>query len=264
MQFHEYGSEDSRTLLIMHGMICDWRRFRELFQPLEQDYRVIYHAMNGCYDGAPDFRSFADECTELEQYLMENHNGRLDVAVGVSQGATLMAVLASRNNVSIDKAILDGVYAAHQGKLCAYLALKAFLRMQAIGGAPSRAFIKALPLMGLDESDLDEFRLMYWNAGRESMKANLIENYTWRVPAGFRIDHTKVYLWCGSKEPYAPKTHLYYGSAETVYAFAPSYAESFKNLMQNAGYMSERECITAMLCSFPFPDADRHSTRSWN
>ena len=26
----------------------------------------------------------------------------------------------------------------------------------------------------------------------------------------------------------APETHLYYGSAETVYAFAPSYAESFR------------------------------------
>ena len=27
----------------------------------------------------------------------------------------------------------------------------------------------------------------------------------------------------------APETHFYYGSAETVYAFAPSYAESFRD-----------------------------------
>ena len=241
MQFHEYGSGDSRTLLIMHGMICDWRRFRELFQPLEQDYRVIYPAMNGCYDGAPDFRSFADECTELEQYLIENHDGRLDAAVGVSQGATLMAVLASRNAVSIDKAILDGVYAAHQGKLCAYLALKAFLRMQENGGTPSKAFIKALPLMGLDESDLDEFRLMYWGAGRESMKGNLIENYTWRVPAGFRIDHTKVYLWCGSKEPYAKKSHeiLKRHIADYEERIFEGYGHGQKMLRDTADYLHE-------------------------
>ena len=207
MQFHEYGEKENPTLLVMHGMICDWRKFRELFMPLETDYRVIYPAMDGCYDGAPDFRSFADECDEIERYVTENHDGRLDAAVGVSQGATLMAILASRRVVSIGKAILDGVYVAHQGRLCADLALKAFLRMQRNGGTPGRAFLKALPLMGLDESDLDEFRLMYWGGSRESMRTNLIENYTYRVPADLRIDHTKVFLWCGSREPYAKKSH---------------------------------------------------------
>ena len=207
MQFHEFGEKGNPTLLVMHGMLCDWRKFRELFQPLEREFRVIYAAMNGCYDGAPDFRSFAEECSEIERFLLDHHDGRLDAAVGISQGATLTAILASRNIVAVDKAILDGVYVAHQGKLCAELALKAFLRMQKNGGTPSRAFRKALPLMGLDESDLDAFKLMYWGAGRESMKANLIENYTWRVPADFRIDQTKVLLWCGSREPYARKSH---------------------------------------------------------
>ena len=204
MQFHEYG--EGNPILVMHGMLCDWRKFREIFMPLEQDYRVIYPAMDGCYDGAPDFRSFADACGEIECYLIDKHKGRLDAVVGVSQGATLMAILLSRNNIAVDRAILDGIYVAHQGKMCSLLALRAFLRMQRNGGKPSKAFLKALPLMGLDESDLDEFKLMYWGGTRESMKANLIENYTYRIPADFRIDHTKVYLWCGSKEPYAKKS----------------------------------------------------------
>ena len=207
MQFHEYGDIGKKTLLVMHGMICDWRRFREIFKPLEQNCRVIYPAMNGCYDGSPDFRSFADECAEIENYVIDHHEGRLDAVVGVSQGATLMAILASRNVITIDKAILDGVYVAHQGKLCAWLTLRAFCRMQKNGGRPSKAFMRALPLMGLDESDLDEFKLMYWGGNHESMRANLMENYTYHIPADFRIDHTKVYLWCGSREPYAIKSH---------------------------------------------------------
>ena len=122
MQFHEYGDQGKKTLLVMHGMICDWRKFREIFMPLEQDFRVIYPAMDGCYDGAPDFRSFADECAEIERYIIDHHEGRLDAVIGVSQGATLMAILASRNVITIDRAILDGVYVAHQGRLCARLA----------------------------------------------------------------------------------------------------------------------------------------------
>ena len=204
MQFHEYG--EGNPIVVMHGMLCDWRKFREIFMPLEQDYRVIYPAMDGCYDGAPDFRSFADACGEIERYVKEHFGGRLDAVIGVSQGATLMAILASRNVITVDQAILDGVYVAHQGKLCALLALRAFLRMQKNGGKPSKVFLKALPLMGLDESDLDGFKLMYWGGNRDSMKANLIENYTYHIPDDFRIDHTKVYLWCGSKEPYAKKS----------------------------------------------------------
>ena len=207
MQFHEYGDNDKNTIMVVHGMICDWRKFREIFKTLEQDYHVIYPAMDGCYDGAPDFKSFSDECDEIEEYVNKNHNGKLDAGIGISQGATLMAILMSRNNVTIDKAILDGVYVAHQGKLCASLGLKAFTRMQKNGGMPSKAFIKALPLMGLDENDLGEFKLMYWGGSHESMRANLYENYTYRIKDDFRISNTKVHLWCGSREPYAKKSH---------------------------------------------------------
>ena len=31
MQFHEYGDKDKKTIMVMHGMICDWRKFREIF-----------------------------------------------------------------------------------------------------------------------------------------------------------------------------------------------------------------------------------------
>ena len=207
MLFSEYGGEEKKTLMVMHGMLCDWRKFREIFRPLEQDYRVIYPAMNGCYDGAPDFKSFSDECAEIEQYIHDKHEGKLDAAIGVSQGATLMAILASRDAVRINKAVLDGVYVAHQGKLCAGLALRAFTKMQKNGGMPGKAFLRVLPLMGLDESDLDEFKLMYWGGSHESMKNNLYENYTYRIPPDFRIRNTKIYLWCGSREPYAKRSH---------------------------------------------------------
>ena len=241
MQFHEFGDEGKKTLLVMHGMICDWRKFRDIFQPLEQDFRVIYPAMNGCYDGAPDFKCFSDECAEIERYIIDRHDGHLDAAIGVSQGATLMAILASRHVVTVDTAILDGVYVAHQGTLCAHLALKAFLRMQKNGGTPSKAFLKALPLMGLDESDLDEFKLMYWGASRESMKANLVENYTWRVPADFQIDHTKVFLWCGSKEPYAKKSHEILKKHITDYEerIFEGYGHGQKMIRDTADYLHE-------------------------
>ena len=207
MEFHTYGNKENKTVMVVHGMLCDWRKFRELLQPLEDTYYVIYPAITGCYDGSPDFVSFAAECEQMERYISESLGGKLDAIIGVSQGATLITELLARNKVSIGKAILDGVYLAHQGKLAAALGLKAFLKMQKNGGQISAAMQKVSKLMGLEKEDMAEFSLMYWGSSESSMKANLTENYTYHINTDISNTDTKVYLWCGSKEPYAKKSH---------------------------------------------------------
>jgi pimeloyl-ACP methyl ester carboxylesterase len=207
MQFHAFGNKENKTVLALHGMICDWQKFRELLKPLEEEYYVIYPAMSGCYDGSPDFVSFEKECEHIEEYVNKNHDGKLFSVWGASQGATVLTELLSRNRLSIEKAILDGVYLAHQGKLCAKLGLKAFLKMQKNGGQVSKRMQAVSRLMGLGKEDMAEFSLMYWKSSKESMRANLLENYTYHVNGDISQSKTKVYLWCGNREPYAIKSH---------------------------------------------------------
>lgn len=207
MEFHTFGNKANKTLLIMHGMLCDWRKFYKKLEDLADNFFLIFPAMNGCYDGAPNFVSFSEECQEIEDYITENFDGKIYAVYGISQGATLMTELLARNNILIEKAILDGVYVAHQGKLCAYFGLKTILRMKRNSGKPSKALVSVLPLMGLDESDMGELSMMYWGSSPASMKANLYENYTYHANPCIADSKTKVYLWCGSKEPYARKSH---------------------------------------------------------
>lgn len=207
MQFHEYGNKGNKSILMLHGMLCDWRKFRELLKPLEESYHIIYPAMTGCYDGSGDFVSFADECDQIETYVQDHLDGKLDAVWGVSQGAAVLTELLARNRVQVDKAILDGVYLAHQGKLAAVLGLRAFLKMQKNGGQPSKALQAVSKLMGLRKEDMAEYSLMYLGAGKSSMKANLTENYTYRVNERIKDSETEVHLWCGSREPYAMKSY---------------------------------------------------------
>ena len=207
MQFHEFGDKNNKSILVLHGMLCDWDKFRNILCPLEDSFYVIYPAMTGCYEGSRDFVSFADECEKIEKYVKENLDGSLYAVWGASQGATLLTELLARNNLEIQKAILDGVYLAHQGKICAKLGLKAFLKMQKNGGKPSKALQNVSKLMGLKKEDMTEYELMYWKSSESSMRANLIENYTYHVNEDIKKSDTKVYLWCGDKEPYAKKSH---------------------------------------------------------
>ena len=42
--------------------------------------------MTGCCDGSPDFVSFADECEQIEAYVLEELGGELDAVRAVLEG----------------------------------------------------------------------------------------------------------------------------------------------------------------------------------
>lgn len=53
--------------------------------------------------------------------------------------------------------------------------------------------------------DLDKD--LYLSASDETVTPNFIENYIYRTRPEIAQNETMVYLWCGSKEPYALKSH---------------------------------------------------------
>lgn len=61
MEFHTFGDKSKKPLLVMHGMLCDWRKFYEKLKLLQEEYYLIFPAMSGFYDGAGDFVPFLGE-----------------------------------------------------------------------------------------------------------------------------------------------------------------------------------------------------------
>ena len=144
---------------------------------------------------------------DIEEYIKENYNGHLDGLFGQSQGGLMVVELLSRGNIEVDVAVTDGVYVAHQGKLSGlgtYWMFKYYKDNQ----KPPKVMDVMIKLMGLDPKEAyGMFDLIYWNASYESIKRNLLENYTYHTNPSIANTKTKVYLWCGSKEPYAIKSH---------------------------------------------------------
>ncbi len=64
-----------------------------------------------------------------------------------------------------------------------------------------------MKLMGLTKDDLGMMDSLYMKASDESVKRNFLENYTYRTRPEIAQNESMVYLWCGSKEPYALKSH---------------------------------------------------------
>ena len=64
-----------------------------------------------------------------------------------------------------------------------------------------------MKLMGLKAEDLGMMDSMYLKASDESVKRNFMENYTYCARPEIAQNEAMVHLWCGSKEPYAIKSH---------------------------------------------------------
>lgn len=208
MLFNEFGAEGNPPILLLHGMMQNWHSEYELLKPLESHYRLIIPAQDGFYDGSGDFTSFADQCRQIEEYVQEGFDGKLHGAYGASQGGLMLTELLTRNKIQMGKVIMDGCYVAHQGKIAGWVTYKMFCQYKNTGKFPALIHVM-MKLMGTKMEDMEADMQMdlYLNASDESVRRNFMENYTYRTRPEIAENQTMVYLWCGSKEPYAIKSH---------------------------------------------------------
>lgn len=208
MLFNEFGKKENPPILLMHGMMQDWHSEYEMLKPLEEHYRLIVPAMDGLYDGCSEFTSFADQSRQIEEFVHKNYGGRLDGAYGASQGGLMLTELLTRNKINIKTVIMDGCYVAHQGKISGWVTYKMFCKFKNTGKFPALIHLM-MKLMGVKLEDMlgDFGKSLYLKASDESVKRNFMENYTYRTRPEIANTKAKVHLWCGSKEPYAIKSH---------------------------------------------------------
>ncbi|MBE6765818.1 MAG: alpha/beta hydrolase [Ruminococcaceae bacterium] len=206
MLFNEFGSKENKPVILLHGMMQDWHSEYELLKPLEEHYRLIIPAQDGFYDGSGDFTTFADQARQIEEYITENYNGKIHGAYGASQGGLMLTELLTRNKIDMGTVIMDGCYVAHQGKLAGKVTAWMFKKLKNTGKLPSLIMVM-MKLMGLKKEDLVMMDNFYMNASDVTVDRNFVQNYTYRTRPEIARNKSKVYLWCGSKEPYAIKSH---------------------------------------------------------
>lgn len=208
MLFNEFGSRENPPVLLLHGMMQDWRSEYAMLKPLEEHYRLIIPAQDGFYEGSGDFTSFADQARQIEEYLHLHYDGKIFGAYGASQGGLMLTELLTRNRVHLGTVIMDGCYVAHQGKIAGWVTYKMFCRIKNSGEFPWIMNVM-MALMGTKKEDVTGSFMdaMYMKASDETVCRNFMENYTYRARPEIAQNETMVHLWCGSKEPYAIKSH---------------------------------------------------------
>lgn len=147
MQFTEMGNRDGKTLLLLPGTACTWQlNFKNVLDALSERYHVIAVNYDG-FEGDPNalFTDMITVTEKIEDYILEQHGGRVDGAYGSSLGGSFVGLLIQRKRIHIDHAFIGSSDLDQGGKLKAKL-ITAFVGPMLSGACKSekkRAKLKA-------------------------------------------------------------------------------------------------------------------------
>ncbi len=102
MQFYETGLNTGKTLMLLPGTACDWQtNFKNVMPVLSEKYRLICVNYDGFDGGGEVFPDMITVTEKIEKYILENHGGQIDGAIGSSLGSSFVGQLIQRKNIHI-------------------------------------------------------------------------------------------------------------------------------------------------------------------
>ena len=111
MKYFEFGKENEELMVLLHGGGTSYLGVFPTAKKIAEKYHVVLLAYDGFNPSEPEteFRSVAYEAHCLEDYLIANYGGKVDILYGLSYGCrTLMQVLED-DRLQITTTIADGM-----------------------------------------------------------------------------------------------------------------------------------------------------------
>ena len=213
MNFLTFGDKENQSVMFIHGMASTAKLCYGPLLEYLKDYYVILAEVDGHSDSLGELESLADNCTEIENFIMENLNGELYCLSSFSMGGTMAVEIVGRGNVRISKVLLDAAFLTKMGvltKLYENIFCKAISRLQRGKKIPKPLMDR---IMGKDNNSVVE--MLYTRVTQKTI-TNVCEYvYRYDIPEGIRQYTGQVVFWHGTNEPYPRK------SAELLREYLP-------------------------------------------
>lgn len=108
MDFHNFGNSTNPTLLLLPGLGVSHEIFLPLVELLQDRFHIVTADIDGFLLGKPSrFTSVDDQAAQVNRYVQEHFDGKLDIAYGLSLGGKILSRMMEREEITIDHAIMD-------------------------------------------------------------------------------------------------------------------------------------------------------------
>ncbi len=199
MRFDEKGLETGKTLMLLPGTCCNYEtNFGAVLGELEKKYHLICVNYDG-FDGTdivfPDMLTITDK---IEKYILEQHGGRVDGALGSSLGGSFVGQLIQRQVVHVDHGIFGSSDLDQSGVFAAKLQTK--IMYPIISGAAKKSgkqgLMRKLIINGfkMDEETADKFMTCFASFKPESILNEYYTDLITYLDEDIQVPHTRTHF----------------------------------------------------------------------
>ena len=231
MNFLTYGDKSKQSILFIHGMASTALLCYEPLLDYLKNYYVILAEVDGHSDSLGELNSLADNCTEIEKYIIENLDGELFCLAGFSMGGTMAVEIVGRGNVRISKVLLDAAFLTKMGvltKVYEKIFCEGISRMQRGKKVPKPLMNF---IMGKDNNSVVE--MLYPRVTSKTITNACEFIYRYEIPEEIKRYTGQVEFWRGSNELYPRK------SAALLKKYLPQLKETEIENMGHGQYLHE-------------------------
>lgn len=109
MEFHTFGDNKNKAIVLIHGVLTPWQIWEKQIEYFGMDYYVVVPALDAhIEDSESEFISVDGEAEAIEKYIADNLGGNVYALCGLSMGGVIANRIFERENVTVDKLVLDG------------------------------------------------------------------------------------------------------------------------------------------------------------
>ncbi|MBR6090203.1 MAG: hypothetical protein IKP86_09740 [Anaerolineaceae bacterium] len=217
MQYDEMGTMSGKTMMLLPGTACDYQtNFGTVLDRLGEKYHLICVNYDG-FDGSglifPDMITVTEK---IERYILENHNGRIDGAIGSSLGSSFVGQLIQRRNVHLDHGIFGSPDLDQTGKFSAWLQSKLVVPLLTsfTGNEKKKAKTreKLKGFFDMNDETADKFMNCFAKFSPESIRNEYYTDLITYLEDDIHVEHTKAHFIYAKKmgEKYLKRYRKYF------------------------------------------------------
>lgn len=107
MNYIEYGKENSKVIILLHGGGLSWWNYRDVAELLQADYHVILPILDGHTGSDRDFTTIEDNAKEIIEFIDEQFDGSVFLIGGLSLGGQILVEILSQRKDICKNAIVE-------------------------------------------------------------------------------------------------------------------------------------------------------------
>lgn len=107
MIIKEFGKENKKVIMLLHGGGLSWWSFESVATLLKSEYHIVIPILNGHSDSDKSFTSIEDNAEEIISFIKQNYGGKIFMLAGLSLGGQILLEILSNQPDICSYAIVE-------------------------------------------------------------------------------------------------------------------------------------------------------------